>query len=191
MDQQIDMDVVKANKKLSKPLSKGFTIVELIIVIVIIGILTTIATPLMNDWARETRVKTSADDFVAFLDQARNATYQTSSPVVVQPVQNNDWNNGFQACVGNCNNDGNTVAIARLKDTNVVTNLGNNLNFQFRPDGFTQMPGNLQNIIFVFCTMNGNQVHRRDVVLGRMGTTTVTGYSIDPNNDCVIDNGGN
>lgn len=191
MDQQIDMDVVKTNKKLSKPLSKGFTIVELIIVIVIIGILTTIATPLMNDWARETRVKTSADDFVAFLEQARNATYQTSSPVIVQPVQNNDWSNGFQACVGNCNNDNNIVAITRLKDTNVVTNLGNNLNFQFRPDGFTQMPGDLQNITFVFCTMNGNQVHRRDVVLGRMGTTTVTGYSIDPNNDCVIDNGGN
>ena len=35
MEQQINMDVVKTNKKLSKPLSKGFTIVELIIVIVI------------------------------------------------------------------------------------------------------------------------------------------------------------
>lgn len=186
MEQQINMDVVKTNKKLSKPLSKGFTIVELIIVIVIVGILTTIATPLMNDWAKETRVKTSADDFVAFLEQARNASYKTSSPVIVQAI-NNDWNAGFEACVNNCDDVANIVATSRFKDTTVVTNLAV-ANFQFRPNGFTQMPGILQNLIFALCTFEGNQVHQRQIVLSRLGATTVDVFSVAPGNVCNIRN---
>lgn len=192
MEQQINMDVVKTNKKLSKPLSKGFTIVELIIVIVIVGILTTIATPLMNDWAKETRVKTSADDFVAFLEQARNASYKTSSPVIVQAIDGS-WSNGFVACVGTCQNiDNDTtsiVATTRLRDTTVNTNLGDQP-FQFRPDGFTQMPGNLDGIIFALCSFEGNRVHRREVMLSRMSATSVNVLPVVEGNACNINNGG-
>ncbi len=193
MEQQINMDVVKTNKKLSKPLSKGFTIVELIIVIVIVGILTTIATPLMNDWAKETRVKTSADDFVAFLEQARNASYKTSSPVIVQAI-NNNWNAGFEACVNNCNNDANIVATTRLRDTTVRSNLGANaFNFRINPNGFTQMPAaGVPNIFFAFCTFEGNNIHRRVVALGPMGSTTVTAFNVTQGNECNLNmnNGG-
>jgi hypothetical protein len=147
----------------------------------------------MNDWAKESRVKTSADDFVAFLEQARNVSYQTSSPVIVQAV-NNNWSDGFDACVNSCADIANIVATTRLRDTTVISNLGANaFDFRINPNGFTDMPAaGVPNIFFAFCTFEGNNIHRRVVALGPMGSMTVTAFNVTQGNECNLNmnNGG-
>jgi hypothetical protein len=48
------------------------------------------------------------------------------------------------------------------------------------------------NIFFAFCTFEGNNIHRRVVALGPMGSMTVTAFNVTQGNECNLNmnNGG-
>ena len=73
--------------------SRGFTMVELLITIVLIGILTTIATSMMRDWAVSNDANATAAAVESAFEQARQAAVSRGRSVLMQPrVKKNNEN---------------------------------------------------------------------------------------------------
>ena len=73
--------------------SRGFTMVELLITIVLIGILTTIATSMMRDWAVSNDTNATAAAVESAFEQSRQAAVSRGRPVVMMPrmFSGNRW----------------------------------------------------------------------------------------------------
>jgi len=79
----------------------GFTLVELMITIAIIGVLAAIASPGFFQFVQSQRATSAANDFVASLNLARNEAIKRGIPVAV--CASNDPQAATPACSGNDN----------------------------------------------------------------------------------------
>ena len=75
---------------------QGFTAVELMIVVVIVGILTALAAPNMAQMVRTQRIKTAAFDINASLVFARSEALKRNVAVTVTPTSAADWTKGWE-----------------------------------------------------------------------------------------------
>jgi len=72
------------HEKIRKALGRGFTLVELMIVVAIVAILATMATPTMTDSLRRNRSRNSASDIATVLRNARTQAMSRGEVVLVQ-----------------------------------------------------------------------------------------------------------
>lgn len=74
--------------------TEGFTLTELLITIVIVGILASIAVPSYSAFVAKQRVKTASFDILAMLTLLRSEAIKRGNLVTSTPV-NNDWSSGW------------------------------------------------------------------------------------------------
>lgn len=74
---------------------RGFTLVELIVVVVIAGILATLAAPSFTQLIENQRAKNAATDIYVALTRARSEALRLNQNVTMAPVSSN-WSAGWQ-----------------------------------------------------------------------------------------------
>lgn len=88
------MNPVRAND------SAGFTIIELLIVVAIVGVLATLGAPNLRDLVVSQRVKTAASDLHLSLILARSEAIKRNATVQVVPVNTANWSLGWSVAAG-------------------------------------------------------------------------------------------
>ena len=87
----------------SRSRMQGFTAVELMIVVLIVGILTALAAPNMAQMVRNQRVKSAAFDLNASLVFARSEALKRNAAVTITPNTVGDWTQGWRIVDANNN----------------------------------------------------------------------------------------
>jgi type IV fimbrial biogenesis protein FimT len=78
---------------------RGFTAIELMIVLTIVGILAVLAVPSFRDLIVRMRIKNAASDLHTSLWFARSEAIKRNAAMVVRPVNAADWSQGWSVTV--------------------------------------------------------------------------------------------
>lgn len=83
--------------------AKGFTLVELMIAIVVLGIIASIATPAMSQFVFRQKVNSQANELMLSFAFARSEAVKRNANIVVIPATNSStgWSDGW--CIGTSN----------------------------------------------------------------------------------------
>lgn len=99
------------------PRVKGFTLIELMVTIAILGIIVGLAAPAMSDFAVRQRVSGQASEIMLALAYARSEAVKQNREIIVLPSRNSasGWSDGW--CVGPASG---TDAMSDCADTDTL-----------------------------------------------------------------------
>lgn len=157
--------------------AKGFTLIELMVGIAVMGIMLTIAIPSFSEWVVKMRVDNEISSMHRMILTARNSAVNSGLPVVVCPLDGEDctdtWSNQISVFIDANNNDkydSATDTIVRVKD---AIKAGDKFEYPrtslvYRPTG---RAGNIGT--FVYCP-KGHSDKNRSITTSSFGRAYVS-----------------
>lgn len=103
---------MRSRRRTSTPRNTGqraFTLVEILIVIVIVGILAALAAPSFSELIKSQKIKSMATDLNASLTLARSEAIKRNRDVTMSPVTAGSWPSGWQ--IADPDNPGNNIEV--------------------------------------------------------------------------------
>lgn len=81
-------------------ITKGFTLVEMMVVIAILGILLTVVIPSFKSTLHNQRVKSASFELFTSLTLARSEAIKRNTDVTITPTTTGHWENGWSIAAG-------------------------------------------------------------------------------------------
>lgn len=164
--------------------ARGFTLIELMVVLALVGILVTLAAPSFVQFQRNSRLRTVSSSLVSAINMARSEAMKRQKFTFVMP-KDGGWNAGWDVFVDMDNSLDLTAADVRLgaqsdKPSDVGVTVTTTLPYvMFSGSGFPRKTdGSFANGTFTL-TIPGSGETARSVVLANTGRVRVC----DPNKD--------
>ena len=85
-----------SRRQVSFPGTRGFTLIELMVVVTLVAVLSAIAVPSFRDLLLNQRLAASTSDFVAALSLTRTEALKRSQLVTLTPKATKDWSSGWE-----------------------------------------------------------------------------------------------
>ncbi len=165
---------------------RAFTLVELLVGVAILGIITVIALPSLNEFITSTKVDSEISELQRLILTARNTAINSESYVTICPLKDNKCNNNWQNELSVFTNSANTAVNAAEYTANsesiirVKAAINNNDKLKFSESILIFSPtGRLVNpkaLTFSYCPASDINLSRGVEVslTGRISTTTNT-----------------
>lgn len=148
----------------------GFTIIEVLMVIVILGVLVSLGLPSMRDLIASTKVKTATSDVFSSLILARSEAIKRNASVEIVPVVPANWNAGWAV------RPAGTATDLQVQDaiTGDVAIGGPNASLRYRGDGrLTDAAGAPLNANFTFIATAYTHIRMRCIMIDPSGRPSV------------------
>ncbi len=174
-------------------MNKGFTLIELMVVIAIVAILATLAAPSFNALATTQALRAASSELHISLMQARSEALRTNRNVYVVPVSattpatETDWAAGWTIFV-DMNNSGDTYQAGTdtivskspviSSKLNINTDKTNAVGFMFDARGFNSGLGATNSKVSFASVDDSNK--RKMVIVDRLGKARVCDHLLNP-----------
>lgn len=119
--------------------SRGFTIIELMFVLVLLAVLTTLAAPSYRSFMINKELSSASSDFLIAMMQARSDALRLGQPVAVLPTNGTSWDGGWYLSVvdTNCAPVGDAFGKREALDSNITIKSTTSQSFAHSNPSFT------------------------------------------------------
>ena len=120
---------------------RGFTLIELMITLAVAAILITAALPSFNEFIKNNRLTTQANNFIATLNLARSEAIKRGASINISSTSGDgNWTGGWSIT----DTGGNIIRVDNaLTGNSTLVSTNNIAQFQYRSDGLINTPDTL------------------------------------------------
>lgn len=154
---------------MSKRRSQGFTLVEMMITVIILGVLTAVAIPSFTSLVASQKVKTTASSLQAFLNVTRTEALKRNSSVTLSPNTTGQWSSGWKIT--------DPSSGSTLKTTSPVTNINitGPSSVIYQGSGRVKLASGVTSSTFKFSSTSTHDIRCLEIDLSGIAMITSTG----------------